>query len=322
MAFETADRIARALLYEGYALYPYRASSLKNRQRWTFGGLFPAGGVGEPSALHSECVLLGAPEVAVRLRFLQLFGEQALEREVAAPGRFFFPQLEGGRPLEGELSVELTPVAGGHKVTVEVRNLGPDEAPALRSFAAPHLLLHAPGGRWASMVEPPPGVAAAVQSCRNQVTWPVLLDAQLMLCSPIILEDFPRVAPESATDLFDSSEIDEILVLRILTLTEEEQREARKDPRVAALLDRVAALGPEARASLHGTLRSQFRPGDKVRLSPHARSDTFDLALRGKLATVAGTERFVDGAEHCVVTVDEDPAQHRFFFLPSELERA
>ena len=35
------ERVADAVLYEGYLLYPYRPSSVKNRQRWTFGGVFP-----------------------------------------------------------------------------------------------------------------------------------------------------------------------------------------------------------------------------------------------------------------------------------------
>ena len=35
------EDIADAWLFEGYILYPYRPSSIKNQQRWTFGGLFP-----------------------------------------------------------------------------------------------------------------------------------------------------------------------------------------------------------------------------------------------------------------------------------------
>jgi hypothetical protein len=317
-----ADRIARALLYEGYALYPYRRSSLKNQQRWTFGGLFPPGGVGEPSMLHSECLLRGGREVEVRLRFLQLVGEQALEREVSAPGPFDFPSIDGGRPLEGELTLELTAVEGAHRVAVTVKNLGEDEEPLLRSFAAPHVLLHAVGsGELVSMVDPPADLQASAAACRNEVTWPVLLSKQLMLCSPIILEDYPSVAPESPVDLFDSSEIDEILVLRILTLTDAEKREARGDARVAALMDRVEALTPEQRGRLHGALRSTFRPGDRARLKPSRRADAMDLALDGRLATVAGVEHFVDGSLHVVVTVDDDPGGHRFFFDPGELER-
>ena len=35
------ESVVQALLYEGYMLYPYRPSSVKNRQRWTFGGVYP-----------------------------------------------------------------------------------------------------------------------------------------------------------------------------------------------------------------------------------------------------------------------------------------
>jgi hypothetical protein len=324
MSFADADRIARALLYEGYALYPYRASSLKNQQRWTFGGLYPPGGVGEPSRLHSECLLRGPCDLEVRLKFLQLFGQQALERQVSAPGPFAFPAPEDGRPLRGELTLTVTSLgAGVHRVGVTVKNLGEDEEPRLRSFAAPHVLLHARGGgELVSMVDPPPELQGAAAACRNDVTWPVLLAKDLMLCSPIILEDFPRVAPESPTDLFDSSEIDEILILRILTLTDAEKREARADPRVAALMDRVEALTEAQRAQLHGALRASFRPGEQVRLRPHSRADVMDVALDGRLATVVDVEHFVGGVMHLVVTVNEDPGAHRFFFLPSEVERA
>ncbi len=41
MIFDREREIADAILYEGYILYPYRASAIKNRQRWTFGGVFP-----------------------------------------------------------------------------------------------------------------------------------------------------------------------------------------------------------------------------------------------------------------------------------------
>ena len=37
-SWDRARAIADAVLYEGYLLYPYRASSSKNRSRWQFGG--------------------------------------------------------------------------------------------------------------------------------------------------------------------------------------------------------------------------------------------------------------------------------------------
>ena len=82
-------------------------------------------------------------------------------------------------------------------------------------------------------------------------------DDRVMLSSPIILYDHPAVAPESHGDLFDATEIDEILALRVLTLTDEEKAEARgTDPRAAAIVDRIDDMAPEVWERLHGTLRA------------------------------------------------------------------
>jgi len=73
-----ARRVADAVLYEGYILYPYRASSQKNRSRWQFGVLMPpayaAADPSETATAQSECVFehSGAPEVEVHVRFLQV----------------------------------------------------------------------------------------------------------------------------------------------------------------------------------------------------------------------------------------------------------
>ena len=77
-----------------------------------------------------------------------------------------------------------------------------------------------------------------------------------MLSSPIILYDYPQTAPESPGDLFDGAEIDEILSLRILTLTEDEkQAAAAVDERVRALLQRTASLTRDQFLGLHGAVR-------------------------------------------------------------------
>src|SRR5215472_14276264 len=68
-----ADAVARAVLYEGFVLYPYRSSALKNRHRWLFGTLAPPGSC-EGSAMRTECLLRGGADatVHVSVRFLQL----------------------------------------------------------------------------------------------------------------------------------------------------------------------------------------------------------------------------------------------------------
>src|SRR6185312_9132086 len=102
--------------------------------------------------------------------------------------------------------------------------------------------------------------APVVAGCQNRHSWPVLVGDRagqsLLLSSPIVLYDFPSVANESPGDLCDAAEIDEILSLRIMTMTDEEKREARAtDPRARAILDRVDALTPDALSAMHGTMR-------------------------------------------------------------------
>ena len=89
-----------------------------------------------------------------------------------------------------------------------------------------------------------------------------------MLSSPIILYDFPAVAPESAGDFCDSTEIDEILALRVMTLTDEEKAEARgTDARAAAIIDRCDDMPDEIWSRLHGAVRS-LRPVATVAEEP------------------------------------------------------
>src|SRR5262249_49072442 len=77
-AMEQARAIADAVLYEGYLLYPYRASAAKNRVRWQWGVLMPpayaAGGTGERAASHTQLLVEPGPGATLhaRLRCLQL----------------------------------------------------------------------------------------------------------------------------------------------------------------------------------------------------------------------------------------------------------
>jgi hydrogenase maturation protease len=83
---------------------------------------------------------------------------------------------------------------------------------------------------------------------------------QAMLSSPIILYDYPQIAPESVGSLFDGTEIDEILSLRIMTLTDGEKREMRQsDDRSREILERTENLPEEQFMKLHGVLRG-FHP--------------------------------------------------------------
>ena len=291
--------IARAVLYEGYVLWPYRRSATKNAQRWTFGGVYPLGWSrahpDDRSVLRAQCLLEGAPDVEVSVRFLQivrrrpvdesgapvdelagqLAWDEAREREITGPAEIDMPAgrdvepVAGGalvrswEALAGRVDVDVQPLAEElHRVSVTITNTTPwpggDRDAALRrSFASTHVVLRSAAGGFVSQTDPPAALAEDAAACENQGLWPVLVgDRRTMLASPIILPDHPQVAPESPGDLFDGCEIDQLLILNVLALSEDERREARaSDPRAREILDRCAALAPADMLRLHGVLR-------------------------------------------------------------------
>ncbi len=380
MKRDAMEQIARAVLYEGYLLYPYRATSVKNRQRWTSGGLYPPGGQ-ESSSLCSQVLVRAsaATRVEIELRFLHLLErkirvserepmawQEAEERRIevapafpadAAPVEvpFEFPGGSDGMRQEtvrGALLVRSEDAGSGlRRIRIEVQNRtlrSEAVTPLLQTLASAHLLLGVQAGEFVSLLDPPEEYRSAVEGCRNEGAWPVLVgvegDRDAMIASPIILYDYPRIAPESPGDLFDATEIDEILTLRILTLTDAEKREmAALDPRAKELLERTEALGPEDLMRLHGALREirpqrlrrwkvgsrEYAPGTRVRLRPAGRADILDLALAGKTAVVDAIEQDFEERVYFAVTLDEDPGRdlgaegkpgHRFFFRPEEVE--
>jgi hypothetical protein len=331
---EHARRVADAVLYEGYLLYPYRGSAQKNRARFQFGVLVPpayrAVDECEPSASQTEC-LLECPddaEVVVLVRFLHLQArivralspetgelhevsalqvdgteytpwDEAAERQqqvaatvagllgreralgfhigsgersedlADAEGRAAGQLARRWTALDAVIRLSAERVAGPYgalRLRVRVENhtdTGPlrtrDEA-LRHALIAVHALIGVPGGRFLSLTDPPEWAAAEAAACANTGTWPVLAGPgdcrDLVLSSPVSLYDHPEVAAESAGDLFDATEIDEILTLRTLALTDEEKRQARAtDPRAADLMDRLDSMPPEMLDRMHGAIR-------------------------------------------------------------------
>jgi hypothetical protein len=337
------EKIANAVLYEGYLLYPYRSSAVKNRQRWNFGVVYPRtysemqGGV-EPCKMETQCLALGGPltALAVKIRCLRLVDrvagylaepvpelpigaepsfvpaasieidgrgyeswQEAAECEMSLPEfrlvelaaqpwrrRFAFPAtrtvepvrdasgmvagliVRTQAPLEGWIEISLDePQVGLFRIGVRISNDTPfTGAPTARenalagSLLSAHTILRLRDGEFVSLLEPPPQFQEAAAACRNVGTWPVLAgeagQRDTLLSSPIILYDYPQIAPESPGDLFDGAEIDEILSLRILTLTDEEKSAMRRsDERARLILERTEALPPEHFMKLHGALR-------------------------------------------------------------------
>ena len=348
MNLEVVEQIAKAVLYEGYMLYPYRPSSVKNQQRWNFGVLCPqsyseAQKGSEAWTMQTECLVEGSTMTCleVRVRFLQLVSrtvgrltmpmnellpgelpefvlldklavngriyqpwQEVVEREVTlpvynlgalgyrlVPDAFIFPaekQLEYLRdnsgqivgvivrerkPLSGAIEIMGEQVADGLlKIGVRIRNTTPFEVTQetsrddalLSSMASTHTVLGVQDGRFVSLLAPPDAFRELAAGCRNVGTWPVLVGEEgqcdTLLSSPIILYDYPKIAPESAGDLFDGTEIDEILSLRIMTLTDDEKREMRQsDERARAMLERTETMPVEQLMKLHGVLRG-LRP--------------------------------------------------------------
>jgi hypothetical protein len=172
-------------------------------------------------------------------------------------------------PLSGRVVVSADELPGPSPVlrlAVGVENLSEwsaDDPIAARDDALRHSLLSAHSllgvsrGRFISLLDPPEWARPLAESCDNRHTWPVLIGADdVMLSAPIILYDHPEIAAESPGDLYDATEIDEILSLRTLALTDAEKDEARAtDPRAAAVIDRVDAMSAEIMSRLHGARR-------------------------------------------------------------------
>ena len=288
------EKIADAVLYEGYILYPYRPSAVKNQQRWNFGVLCPesyafAQRGTECSTMQTECLLEADSRttVDVRVRFLHLrlrdSWQEAVEREVVLPRikiagfsspervKFDFPgsDEETQHAVSGEVEISaVTAVKSVLKLSVVIRNLttfgaanmrSRDDA-LLHSFVSTHTILEAQQGAFVSLLDTPDEYKAAASQCVNTGTFPVLVGDEdqraWLLSSPIILYDYPQIAPQSAGDLFDATEIDEILTLRIMSLTDDEKREMRGAGELARrLLERTESLSPVQLMNLHGLMK-------------------------------------------------------------------
>jgi hypothetical protein len=191
-----------------------------------------------------------------------------LETVTAAAGRTVARVVRERWAVAGRVTLGAERIGSLLRLRVMLENLTdwPEDADhprpaALRqSLVGAHTLLALQGGAFVSLLEPPAYAADAAAACRNLHTWPVLVgepgSRTTMLSSPIILYDYPTVAPESPGDLFDATEIDEILTLRIMTLAEDEKREARgTDERARQVIDRTDALPAEVLERLHGAIR-------------------------------------------------------------------
>lgn len=334
MIFERVKKIADALLYQGYMLYPYRGSAIMKNKRSVLGTLHPAGNaLGEPDRMQVQCLVVGeAPRISIAARFLHLLNrdifeldspadtlprdwpqqatpvisieigemhyqasQEAVQREIrpstqslqemvgnAQHDAFSFSLASDVEPIEdhgrciavvqrSQLSitgdVEMTgEVIDDHvfKLTVTLRNTSNlSDLPACHRegrldqvFASAHLILGVEEGEFVSTINPPPEWAVLAATCQNQKLWPVLAgdppDRHCMLATPSIRHDYPQIASQSSVDCFDETEIDEMLAMRVMTMTDQEKQELRSTDEPAwQNLQRNESISLEQRKALH-----------------------------------------------------------------------
>jgi hypothetical protein len=333
------------VLYEGFLLFPYRKSALKNQYPWQFGVIMPQAYAdrSEPTSMRAQLVLLrtgSAPCVEGVLRFLEAT-DPPTEREV--PFAVNLRDAATHAPfavdaLRGSISATTQTHGDATILTLEIQNQTTttpqaDRNEALRSaFISAHVVLTAHDDVFASLLDPPDAAKPAAAAVLNERVFPVLVGepgesrqtSSLALVSPIILYDFPAIAKASAGHTFDATEIDELLMLSVASLPEEEKREARAaHPYVRELVERAEALDADTQARLHGELTGGARePGDetvtigsatvargsRVRVHPKGRADLWDDLVDGMTGRVCAVHTDFDGKRYIGVVFDGDPA--------------
>ena len=327
---DALEQLVDTLVWEGYQLYPYTPDATKNATPTPFGIVYPPAYARLSGATHDrmrmECLLDGG-SVSGFVRCL------AGRIELPEPGEVAFD-------LEGVVGRARLEHAGG-RVALEVVNETPveeglDRAGALsRSLLSTHLVARAHGGRFTSPLQ--------AHGCEHVNTWPVLAtpDDDAVLGASIMLPDHPQIAPESRGGMFDSTEIEEALLLHVMALSDAERGQAT-DPAVRAMIERAARTTPEELMALHGrvTMRDPeqgersatvdgvtYRPGDTVLLRPGPGRNAQDHLVQGRRATVERIYVDFDGRVQLGVTVNGVPGQdlmrdirRYLFFRPDEVQ--
>lgn len=366
---DALEILLQSLLYEGYALYPYTPTATKNSTPTPFGIAYPPAYAQTLASTYDHLemrVALQAPADAVvsgEVRLLAPIGEghRAEPHRLTLPGMMVgalahtpvgkTQSLDGpdGPPLEVRLSMSAQ-VTGKHRYEVVLRiendtvtSSGLDRAGALaRSLLSTHPVLKVTGGSFISALEVP---------CGSVNTFPVLAGSQdaAVVGAAIVLPDHPQIAPESQGGLFDSTEIEEALLLHLQVLSDEERAAiAQSDPAVREMLARADAVGSQDILALHGRVTvsdpapteaprerlttepprepanlvdprageetaqigsKRLRQGGKVIVHPSPGADLQARMLDGRTATLERIFTDYDGRLHLGVTIDDDPGQ-------------
>jgi hypothetical protein len=365
---DALERLVDSLLYEGYALYPYTPGATKNATPTPFGIVYPpryaAALTSTFDHLELRCVLQAPPEapVTAEVRFLVPEGErhQAVAKRIelsgkmvgALPGAPIEQETRIARELRADLIVGVHVGAeeledGSFEIVLRIENRTPcaeglDRAAALTdSLISTHPIVRVQGGRFISPLD---------RLVRSVNTFPVLATPSddAIVGAAIVLPDHPQIAPESRGGLFDSTEIEEALLLHVHVLSDAERAEIeQQDPTVKEMIARAAAATPEDIMALHGRVTVsdpapeqvrppetdeppapppgledpragveeahvegvRFRRGGRVVLRPGTEADVHSRILDGRTATIERIFIDYDGKMHLGVTVDDDPGQ-------------
>ncbi|MBX7172512.1 MAG: hypothetical protein K1X72_16210 [Pyrinomonadaceae bacterium] len=353
------EKIADAILYEGYLLYPYRKSALKNQHRFNFGLIDPN------DYFQTQVLVLGdAKNLSATVRFLQIQNRQVVDgqgnkvEKLEVDGQFFetwdevierkietsettdfifesevFAEiLADGKAkfvrqinqITGRIEIEKERIRENlQRFTVKIFNLSETE-----KFISGHAILSVENAQFVSLLEYADEFENEVKALQQKNLFPVLIEKNIMLASPIILYDYPQVAPESVGDFYDATEIDELLTLRILTMTDAEKSEASAlDSRAERILQQAEKT---KLMNLHGIWRGNFpKIGQQVRLKPKKSADAFDIFLENQIAVIESIEEDFEGRKHFAVVLEADEGRdfgfdkfigHRFFFYENEFE--
>lgn len=355
------EKIADAILYEGYLLYPYRKSALKNQHRFNFGLLAPN------DYFQTQVLVLGnAEKLTSIVRFLQIQHRQTIDAEgndvdkLEIDGQIFETwdevierNIETSETTEfcftsnyfseivadgkakfvhqinqicGQIEIEKEQIRDNlHRWTIKIFNRNQSE-----QFISTHAILSVENAELVSLLEYANEFENEVKTLQQKGLFPVLIEKNIMLASPIILYDYPKIAPESVGDFYDATEIDEILTLRILTMTDAEKHEAISlDSRAEKILQQAQKT---ELMNLHGAFRENNRTlkiGQKVRLKPKKSADAFDIFLENQIAVIESIEEDFEGRKHFAVVLEADEGRnfgfdkfigHCFFFAEDELE--
>jgi len=275
---ENIEKIADAILYEGYALFPYRKNALKNQKRFNFGVLSPQCWAelqtNEQFFQQTEILVLSneSAKILFKVRYLQLEDNEdwqtAHEKVYENSVEIKEFQISDFRfQIDGKIEISTEKLDGNlFKLSFNLQNLTENESFKNLSrkeilpfsFVSTHTIFEIENGEFISIIEPPEEFQKYSQTLENINCFPVLVGDKKrnsILSAPIILYDFPEAAESSFDNFFDGLEIDELMVMNILALTDKEKEEIKKtDDKTRKILEKIENASAEDLLKLHAKM--------------------------------------------------------------------